>query len=513
MWWYPDRRMIRAVARAGIAGNFPIGAPVRMVIVLQPPGSAIAGQVLSSAPVVAFMDAYGNLVSNIGIMVTAAPSSGTMSGTTVVASGSGGAQFTNLIFDDIANTIVSTRTITFSAPGFASVVSTGVVVTKASLKLWLEADYGVVDAAGAALTSWADRSPSGGNMTPGTGMTAPVYRATGFGGATLPYWEFNNAHGMKTPSLAALGLGDFTVFLVGLREVADTNGNWYEVFSTTGFGTPITQGLRPNGPALYDARQPTITLLESSYNEGGAWLTTNVRKLFRHESDGLNAGHKLFDNGVQKVFSGNPLTNNPGTTLPLLSSFHVGYRDSGTPSLNLRGKIAAIMAFTPKLSNAEAQSVELYLQKWLAAGPATPAAFRGPILLASQVIDGVTVTVSLWQSSGTPDFASSDSSYGKLIFNFSEPIKRFRATLVFGQTAPVPWYRSIIGVRNFTGPYNWDYVCGDGYAPDVDNQTVQINDTVTGFTNVITQLAPISGSGLVPTSVFKDCYFSKMSDP
>lgn len=512
MWWYADRRMIRSVVKSGSVGNFPIGAPLRMVVMAQPPGSAITGAALSPAPAVAFMDAYGNTVANTGAVVTATPSAGTLSGTTVVQAGALGAEFDNLIFDDIANTIVSTRTITFSCPGFSDVTSSGVVVTKSSLKLWLEADYGVVDASGAALTSWADRSPSGGHMTPGTGMTAPVFRSSGFGGVSnLQYWEFANAHGMKTPSLAALALADFSVFIVGLREVADSNGNWYEVFSTTGAGAPITQGLRPNGPAIYAARQPAAILLESSRNDAGTWLTTNVRKLFRHEMDGLNAGHQLYDSGVQKVFGSNPAATDPGLVPPLTSSFHVGYRDSGTPSLNLRGKIAALMAFTPRLTAAEASSVESYLTtKWLGAAQTNPVAFRGPILLASQVIDGVTVTVSQWAASGIPDFASTDNVYGKLIFSFSEPIKRFRATLVLAQVAAMG-YRSIFGVRNFTSPYTWDYVVGSGYAPEIDDQEIQINDTATGFTNVITQL-PLSGVG-EPFSVFKDCYFSKMSDP
>lgn len=515
MWWYPDRRVIRAVTRAAVLGNFPIGAPVRMIVVLQPPGSAVTGQALSQAPIVAFMDAYGNIVPNVGASVTAAPSSGTMSGTTtVVVDGTGYATFSNLIFDDIANTIISTRTITFSCAGFSALISTSVVVTDSTIKLWLEADYGVVDANGAALTTWSDRSPSGGHMTPGAGMTAPVYRSSGLGGiSNLPYWEFNNAHGMSTALLAALALADFSVFMVGLREVADSNGNWYEVFSTTPAGAPITQGLRPNGPSIYAARQPVITLLESSRNSGASWLTTNVRKLFRHDCDGTNAGHLLYDSGVVVGFASNALFANPGVSAPLTSSFHVGFRDSGTPTLNLRGKISVLIAASPKPSALKAASVESYLTtKWLGGAQTNPVASRGPILLASSVIDGVTVDVLGWQSSATPDFKSSDNQYGKLIFRFSEPIKRFRATLVTGQQAPIAWYRSIIGVNNYTSPSSWDYVTGGGYAPNVNNQTVQINDTVTGFTTVITQLAPISGSGFVPTSVFKDCYFSKMGD-
>lgn len=513
MWFYPDRRVIRAVARAGAVGNFPIGSPVRMVLVGQP-HSALAGVVMSPNPFIAFVDIYGNIVSNVGVIVTATPSVGTMSGTTAIQAAIGGADFSNLIFDDIVNTIMGERTITFSCPGFSSVVSAPIVVTKASLKLWMEADYGVVDANGAAMTSWADRSPTGTAVTPAPTKSAPIYRTTGFGGvANLPYWDYLNAHGAKTPQLAALALTTSTEFYVVQRDAADANCAVAVLVSDV-----INQGIQDAASSVYASRWNAghTVLNESSYNNAGGWIPKGSRKLIRHEMGGTHATHKVYLNGVQQVLP-DQFVNNPGTVATSAIEARLGYRDVTLPALDMLGQFAAALVFTPVLSAAEAASVESYLTtKWLgASSPVTPRASRGPILYASQVIDGVTVNVTLWESSSTPDFASSDHIYGRLIFSFSEPIKRFRCTLVYGQIATqgIQWYRLVMGVRNYTGPYYFDYVTGDGFAPGIDNQTVQINDTVTGFTHVITELAPISGSGFLPTSILKDCYFSKMTDP
>lgn len=512
MWWFADRRMIRGVTGAP-PGNIPIGPPVRMVIMQQPPTGAISGSVLSTSPVVGFQDIYGNIVPNAGANVTAAPSVGTMSGTLVVAADAslGAATFANLIFDDIANAMMSSRTITFSCPGFANVVSNAVLVNKASLKFWVEADFGVVDANGAAMTTWADRSPSGANVSPAPTKSAPIFRSSGFGGiAGLPYWDFLNSHAAKTAMLAALRVTTTTEFYVFQRDPADANCAIALLLSDT-----IDQGIQDSAASAYASRWNAghTILLESSYSVG-TWLPKGSRQIVRQEMGGTHATHKVFLNGAQQLLA-DQFVNNPGAVQSSDVEVHLGYRDVALPGFDLLGQIAAALVFTPALNATEITAVEAYLAKWLAAGPAVPISGHGPILFASQVIDGVTVTVSGWHSSGTPDFASSDYQYGRLVFTFSEPIKRFRATLVFGQTAPIPWYRLIQGVNNLTGPWSYDIVPGAGgaYSPGINNQTVQINDTVTGFTSVITQLAPISGAGFSPMSVFKDCYFSKMSDP
>jgi hypothetical protein len=325
------------------------------------------------------------------------------------------------------NVTVTTNGVTAGPATFTVTAAPGIV---AGPRLWLEADYGIVDAPNALLTAWGDRSGNAANTSTGSGMTAPTYRSTGFGGSALPYIDFEGSHGILTPTMTPLSLGSFTVFSVGLRAVADGNGNFYEHFIPAGIGA----GLRNTATSIYAARMPSITLLQSARNTVGAGaIPTNVRKIFRHVMDGTNTGHQLYMNGVLTTFGTNPDTADPGTVASGDGSIHIGYRDSGTPSLNLTGQIAATLVYSPMLGSTDTATVETYLAKWLTGGAT---AGSGPIVLNSSVIRGVTITVygtvandwtAIYQSSGI--FAS------LIVVTFSTPIIQFGATQSY---APYP---------------------------------------------------------------------------
>lgn len=413
---------------------------------------------------------------------------------------------------------IGARAVTVTTPYGTSNASNLTITAPAVLPVaqqpvvWLEADYGIVDAPGAALTAWGDRSPSAANTATGPGMTAPTYRSTGFGGATLPYIEFNNAHGIRTALLAALSMTSFTVFVVLLREVADSNGLIYEHHAAT----YIAAGMHPKAPSLYVARLPVITLLESSRNDStGNWVPTNTRKIFRHESDGTNVGNKAYLNGVLQSFPTNALTSDPGTSATPQGEFHIGYRDSGTPSLHLTGKVAALVAFSPKLSPTDTAAFEAYLGKWLLAGPAVPTTGHGPILLGASVIDGITVTVEYWHTTADPtaDFESSDATgVMLLVFHFSSPIRKFAATQIQDMSSPDRGAgRMLIACDTFAGG-----VVGGAHDVAVFSGS-NSRDSVqyeAGFNTVVVRNT-ISGSlrGLTALSAIDECRFWLVGEP
>jgi hypothetical protein len=377
--------------------------------------------------------------------------------------------------------------------------------------LWLEADAGISDASGAALTTWQDRSGNSNHTATMTGYSAPTVRSSGFGGISgLPYLEFNDLHGIVTPYSAALDLLDYTAFFVFLREAGDANSAIAFIVSDL-----IVLGIQDSAASWYLARWATAAKLayrESSYNVA-SYISKNVRHVLRAEWDGAtHAGNKVYLEGVNQAIA----TQLNTVALPMISggaaAVRLGFRDASLPGFNLQGKLAACVIFQGKLSAPDTATVEAYLTaKWLPVSAAVlPRSTRGPITLATQVIDGVTIDVLTWADVGAADFGSIDTYNAWTLIRFSEPIKRFRATAVYGNSSG---YRPMWGVRNFVTSLIWDYVCGTGFPPNVDGYEAEMTDTSgVGFTHVLSRIN-VTGGGISNPSVFRDCYFSKLSDP
>jgi hypothetical protein len=103
------------------------GAPARLSVQTQPSATAVSGTPLSQQPVIQLLDAQGNPSSQSGVAVTAAIGSGggTLGGTlTRNTDGSGRAAFTDLVITGTPGT----RTLRFTATGFAAVSSTQIDV-------------------------------------------------------------------------------------------------------------------------------------------------------------------------------------------------------------------------------------------------------------------------------------------------------------------------------------------------------------------------------------------------
>ncbi len=105
--------------------NLP-GAPASLAMALQPPGTVVAGTVMSPPPALSVKDAFGNVcTNNSSLQVTASRSggSGTLKGTLTATAASGA-----LVFSDLKHETAGTITLGFTAGGMNQ-TSSNVVVT------------------------------------------------------------------------------------------------------------------------------------------------------------------------------------------------------------------------------------------------------------------------------------------------------------------------------------------------------------------------------------------------
>lgn len=320
------------------------------------------------------------------------------------------------------------------------------------LRLWIEADWGIDDASGAALTEWRDRSGYNHHFTPATalGYLAPVYQASGFGGVTnLPRVNFNDLHGITTALSAGMDLSSFAAIAVFRRDAGDSNSAFIYIISDI-----IAIGVQDSAASSYLARWNTAlktVLRESSYQTAFGWVSKAVRHVMRVVWNGTtHAGHQQWLEGVQVVIP----TQINSVALPMISSgpalVRLGFRDPILPQFNLQGDYAALAIISPKPSDADIAAWETYFtNKWLqAAAPGTPG--HGPILVASSTIDGIEVTVTNWVVSGDPaaDFGSNAPATQIQVISFSQPIRKFEMTMIGAPTFPN--YRVAFGCQGLS---------------------------------------------------------------
>ena len=127
------------------------GAPARLTVLTQPSSSAVIGVVLGQQPVIQLVDALGNPARQSGVEVNVAIGSGggSLAGTTFATSdGEGRATFAGLALLGGGGT----RTLRFSADGFASVTSAQINVTLATTVTTITGDAPDPSVAGAEVT-------------------------------------------------------------------------------------------------------------------------------------------------------------------------------------------------------------------------------------------------------------------------------------------------------------------------------------------------------------------------
>jgi hypothetical protein len=115
------------------------GAAARLRIETQPSAAAVSGAPLAQQPVIQLLDAQGNEVrqGGVAVQVTIASGGGTLSGATSVGTdGNGRASFSGLTLTGSSGT----RTLRFSATGFASVTSQAISLGAAPTTTTITAD-------------------------------------------------------------------------------------------------------------------------------------------------------------------------------------------------------------------------------------------------------------------------------------------------------------------------------------------------------------------------------------
>ena len=131
--------MVSGIGVAGFGATATAGAPARLQIQIQPSGAAVSGVAFGQQPVIQLLDAQGNEAHQGGIAVQVAIASGggTLSGVTSVQTDANGrAAFSGLALTGSAGT----RTLRFSATGYASVTSQQISLGAAPTTTTITAD-------------------------------------------------------------------------------------------------------------------------------------------------------------------------------------------------------------------------------------------------------------------------------------------------------------------------------------------------------------------------------------
>jgi hypothetical protein len=165
----PDSNTVSAVVSGiGVAefgAKATAGAPARLSVLTQPSATAVSGVPLSRQPVIQLLDALGNPSNQSGVGVTAAIGSGagTLGGTMArTTDGNGQATFTDLVITGTPGT----RTLRFTANGFAAVTSTQI-------------DVGAVPTVTTIVSDAPDPSVAGAQVTVQFAVTASSGTPTG----------------------------------------------------------------------------------------------------------------------------------------------------------------------------------------------------------------------------------------------------------------------------------------------------------------------------------------------
>jgi Big-like domain-containing protein len=311
--------VVSGIGVAGFTATATAGAPARLIVKTQPSSSAVSGVALSQQPVVQLLDAQGNESQQAGVTVQVAIGfgGGTLGGTTSQPTdGNGRATFTDLVLSGSPGT----RTLKFSATGFASVSSTQIVLAAAPTVTTITADSPDPSQAGQAFTvqfkvTSDAGTPTGsvqvgdgtdscsGNLSGGTGscaltlstvgsrtLTATYAGADGFAGSSG-----TEAHTVEQPpappsaaksSVAAspttVTVGSTSTITVTVHDAADTplSGRTVTLDPAGSDLTPVSATTDGNGVATFTfapttVQSKTFTATSEGITLGSATVTVN----------------------------------------------------------------------------------------------------------------------------------------------------------------------------------------------------------------------------------------------
>ena len=260
-----------SVSATGLSATVTAGTASQLGVKVQPSGAA-SQTALTTQPVIEIRDAAGNLVSTSSVLVTAALASGggTLSGTLTALAPNGVAAFSSLAIGGL----VGDRTLTFSAPGLASVTSTPFGLAAGAARTLLVRTQPVAGTAYAVFKTPAaieGRDADGNLATPGQPITASIAS----GGGTL---------GGTASLVAQNGVATFNDLMIagtaGPRTLAFSTSGLASVTTATfdvGAAPPAVLAMTPASVALAALTDRTTTPVVVQVTNTGIFPLTNLR--------------------------------------------------------------------------------------------------------------------------------------------------------------------------------------------------------------------------------------------
>ena len=243
-----------------------VGVGAKGVLTTQPSG-AVNGVALTGHAVVQIQDSGGNNSSAyVNVVATIASGTGTLSGTTTVATTDGVATFTDLM---ITGTVGS-FTLTFTPQGLTAAVSTPFTLTAgAATQIAVHLGNGQSATAGTAVATAPSVIVKDANNNVVSGVSVTFAVATG-GGSATGLTTTTNGSGIATVGSWTLG--------------ATAGSNTLTATSGTLTGSPVT--FTATGAGAADAARSTLTPTSASITANG--ITTQVLTVTAKDVNGNN---------------------------------------------------------------------------------------------------------------------------------------------------------------------------------------------------------------------------------
>ncbi|WP_276364558.1 gliding motility-associated C-terminal domain-containing protein [Daejeonella sp. H1SJ63] len=213
-----------------------VASPAQLAINTQPVGAA-SGTVLSTQPVIAILDAYGNQTSGTNTINAAVNSdaTGTLGGTTSIAAVSGVATYTDLTLAGIVGT---NYTFIFTSTGLSSVISSNINVSSGTATKLVITGSGTQTAGSVQNLTVTAKDPKGNTATTYTGDKNLVF--SGANSSTFPV----EAPSVTNKSGAVVNFGNNTVisFTNGIASVTSGNNGALTLYKAETASVAVSDG-------------------------------------------------------------------------------------------------------------------------------------------------------------------------------------------------------------------------------------------------------------------------------
>jgi hypothetical protein len=217
---------------------------------------------------------------------------------------------------------------------------------------WFRSDIGITKDASNLVTSWADQSGFGNDLTQ-TGGARPTWTSGVVNG--FPALSFDPTLGAQYMATGSFSLGTFTAILVTTGQNATDAWFWNRSTGATSKDTlygSINQ-------TMYTERGGTVSAWDTTLGASwGQWGSSTAKSL-TVRFDGTHAGHKLRINGTESGLNNN-VANDPGTSTTS-DRFTLAARNDGV--LPARINVPELILYNRSLLDSELFVVEEYVRR------------------------------------------------------------------------------------------------------------------------------------------------------